>query len=130
MNTQWEYQEVVACSWSHEQTWFETNSFTDAQVRLNVWINNQQRIQNELQKHFDLGWEPIGEVGPSCLILNHYTHSYWGWALILALTWVGILFVLLCFPKRTEPVEFRIGMRRATSAQAPEKPSGDLRMQH
>lgn len=111
---QWQYKEYVY-AWSHDQTWYNSRQYDDAHVRTDVWLSYQSRIGEELQKWYDEGWEPIGEVGPSCIRLNYFSKWNAAGAIVFTILTAGLGIILTPFIRIqvTEPAEFRLRMRRA-----------------
>lgn len=114
--TEWEYKEYVH-RWAHEQIYYNLNSYQDAHVRIDVWMNYQSRILEELQKWYDEGWQPIGEVGPSSIQLNYFSKWNWWGAFLVTIATAGIGIFLAPFIRTSlaEPAEFRLKMRRVAS---------------
>lgn len=114
--TEWEYKEYVY-RWTHEQIYYNSNSYQDAHVRVDVWMNYQSRILEELQKWYDGGWQPIGEVGPSSIQLNYFSKWNWWGAFLITIATAGIGIFLAPFIRTSfaEPAEFRLKMRRPIS---------------
>jgi hypothetical protein len=120
--TEWEYKDFVYKGWKPRDAWVSTsgsNSYTIPGARLYFWQYRQQAILAELQKWLDEGWEPVGEVGPSGIVLHQYRaikREPLGWILMMLL-YVGtfglfLLFDLMSMDWWAEPTEFRVQMRR------------------
>ena len=113
----WEHKDFVY-TWSHKQTWYRSSQYSDTQVRVDVWMNYQSKISAELQKWYDEGWQPVGEVGPSSIKIQQYKQ----WDGIAAVWWTiftaGLALLIAPFLREsfTEPTEFRLQMRRPITA--------------
>jgi uncharacterized OB-fold protein len=110
---QWEYNDFVY-TWSHKDTWYRTSSYNDTQVRVDVWMNYQSRISAALQKWYDEGWQPVGEVGPSSIKIHQYTQWDGTAAVVWTIFTAGLALLIAPFLREsfTEPTEFRLQMRR------------------
>ena len=69
---QWEYTELSR-SWPHGKTGWTLYDKGEALARLTFWQRFQSSIMAELQPMLDVGWQPIGEMGPSCIQLRKYS---------------------------------------------------------
>ncbi len=83
-------------------------------ARMETWSHFQNQILIDLQEDYDLGWRPMGEVGPACF--NFHTELRLNWlAYILATIFtmgVGLLFFFFFFDTWAIPDEFRLKLRR------------------
>ena len=79
--TEWEYHTFVL-KWEHKKTgWISAsgpNGYTDVAARLSYWQDYQKVIMPELLKWLDQGWEPIGDIGPSCIELRTFKSATTG----------------------------------------------------
>lgn len=114
---EWEEDDFIY-SWSHKQTYYDSGKWTEAQVRAELWMNFQAQITSQIQKMYDDGWQPIGEVSPSNINLNYFSEFSTGAWLFMGIITGGIflLFPFAFTTKYIEPTIFRISMRRPVKA--------------
>jgi hypothetical protein len=77
-----------------------SGAYSQAGAKLEFWQNSQREITTELQEWVDEGWQPVGEVGPSCIeIKTSYSHRdksavYWLMFLFFSIPTFGLLFLI------------------------------------
>ena len=71
---EWEHKDLVVAypPGRRGQVYVGAGGYTHPGARLFFWQSGQADIAQKLQGWLDEGWEPIGEVGPSCLQLRPY----------------------------------------------------------
>jgi len=80
--TEWEYHTFVSEMGAQEDRLdfrlCRFNGYTDVAARLSYWQDYQKVIMPELLKWLDQGWEPIGDIGPSCIELRTFKSATTG----------------------------------------------------
>ena len=65
----WEYEEYVRDM--EEPAWAMLGSqVTRPVVRMEWWSKFKSHIFEDLQEWFNEGWEPMGDIGPDCLVIE------------------------------------------------------------
>jgi hypothetical protein len=60
-------------TWKSGKTgWCSAEKYNEPEARLYYWQNYQSYIFTDLQKLLDEGWQPITEIGPSCIQLRSF----------------------------------------------------------
>lgn len=126
-NIEWEYKDFELTWKSGTTGWISTEHYTEPAAKLDYWQNYQSVIMPDLQKWLDKGWQPIGEIGASCIQLRYF-HGSWSetqnWLVHIIMIFVSmgawIFFILLgaIFGKgqqRVEMIGFKLKMRRPKS---------------
>jgi hypothetical protein len=123
---QWDFKEY-AYTWSHDQTWYNSSQYNDDHVRKDVWLSYQSKIGEQLQICYDEGWEPIGEVGPSCIRLNYFSKWNAAGAIVFTILTAGLGIILAPFIRTqvTEPTEFKLRMRRVVGKDQGERKNSE-----
>ena len=127
---EWEYTDFVYKFLPPGQgMWAKLGSgaYSEAGAKLEFWQNSQREITAELQKWIDEGWEPVGEVGSSCIeIKTGYSHRdksplYWILFLLFSIPTFGVLFLiaLLARSNIAEPIRFVLQMRAPKGTKTP-----------
>jgi hypothetical protein len=120
--TEWEYWDFVhRFPTPGEGVWAKlgAGAYSEAGARLEFWQNNQREISAELQKWMDEGWQPVGEIGPSCIeIRTSYSHrdksaAYWILFLLFSIPTFGLLFLFALLGRSyiAEPTRFILQLR-------------------
>ena len=70
--TEWEYK-TYSLTWEHGKTgWYNAFRYNEVTAKVAYWQDWQSTIMEDLQKLLDESWQPIGEIGPSCIELRYY----------------------------------------------------------
>lgn len=70
--TEWEYKDF-SLTWKPGTTgWCSVQAYSEPTARLYYWQNYQSEILPDLQKLLDAGWQPVTEIGPSCVQLRSF----------------------------------------------------------
>ena len=77
-------------------------------------MNYQSKISAALQKWYDEGWQPVGEVRPSSIKIHQYTQWDGAAAVVWTIFTAGLALLIAPFLREsfTEPTEFRLQLRR------------------
>jgi hypothetical protein len=130
MSIQYYYKEF-AYNLSPQSTWCRiasgnTSGYSEAGARVEFWNNFQRGILSELQKEFDMGWEPISEVGPAGMSIQTSRELFTdvsGFGVIMGIViyiMVGIgtfgigffVFPFFMMSWIARPVAFRVNLRK------------------
>jgi len=82
--TEWEFQDYKIDIPQGQGGWVSAEAYPEPAARLYYWQNIQATVLPELQALFDQGWQPITEVGASCVQLRHYKS-------LEGANWLGII---------------------------------------
>lgn len=128
---EWEYRDFVyeiprkGCAWVPLSG---NNAYTFNSAKLFFWSEYQRTLMPLLQKWYDLGWEPIDEVGPSsfeireCRDYRNRSTFYWIFMAFVSIPSFGLilLFALLDRDYFAEPSRFVVQMRAPKGTAIPE----------
>jgi len=122
--TEWEYQDYHLDFPHGKVGWVSCEAYTEPAARLYYWQNLQEHVMPELQKWYDKGWQPISEVGPSCVEIRYFrgpwseTQNWLAHIIMIFVSaglWLIILLLAAAFGKgewRYEMSGFTVKMRR------------------
>lgn len=109
--TEWEYDSFIYHFQSDSiGVPLGLGKYAETEAKRKFWQNSKDRIWMELQRWLDKGWEPMGDVGASCIEIHRYTRFN-----------ISDVMRLLISPSdewgRTyaKPINFRLQFRRLRS---------------
>jgi RNA polymerase subunit RPABC4/transcription elongation factor Spt4 len=115
----WEYREFIYRFSPREYLLpfgKDAETFTPVQARREIWELHQAEILRELHRWLDEGWEPIGEVGPAAIELEHIEVPMLSDATCFGLiVYVMTGLIILAIFLKNEyiaPTQFSVQMRR------------------
>lgn len=102
VTTEWEYHDLHLDFPHGTSGWVKCDAYSESAARLYFWQKVQQTLLPKLQEVFDKGWQPISEVGPSCIELKSFKGSWFEdnsltGHLIVAILTAGLWLLILPF---------------------------------
>jgi hypothetical protein len=118
--TDWEYKDITL-NWPSGVTgWVRADAYPEPAARLYYWQNIQSEMMPVLQELYDQGWQPVTEVGPSCIQLRYYRSLqglswFWTGLMVISTSGIGLLFLPFMRSWKYQMVGSYLRLRRPKS---------------
>lgn len=95
---EWIYRDIALNYPPKMHGWVRADAYPEPMARQHFWQQEQTDLLEMVQILHDDGWEPVSEIGPSCIQLQHYkSHegksSFWTLAEIVFTGGIALLFL-------------------------------------